>query len=446
MGQISPTNFQQAVLRFRDHVGIMNAGGRGSGKTFSLIIDLIDLCQNPGETPLVIRESWAGLQELQGKVHALCIIAFGQNVQRNKSDGTITLPNGNVITFTNIGDEASYAKLQGRTFTALYADEVGNYPPQAFKFLQLVRSNLRVAPGRRPRLHFTANPHGRAHTKVKKGWIDKAPAWYPYQDEAGDWWVHTTSDLTMNPHIDQEQYTRQLTAATSGDTALTEAWIKGSWGVLGGNMFEMWDPNIHIVVPPQTDFKYVIGADWGTASPSTALLLGMVRTPIGKFRTGDIIALDETDTAYPDDLSKGTGVSIQTWCEMLEEMTKRNGQKVVRVVTDDARGLDSETVVTEMQRCGLNAMRPNQKNRISHWALLRSMLQAAVEGDSRPAFWVTNNCPHLISTLPEAPRGTLRAEDLDPKWNEDHWLDGLAYGLRDLHGNRVISGRTIGMW
>jgi len=47
----------------------------------------------------------------------MCIIAYGPACARNKAEGTVSLPNGAVITFTNIGDDASYAKLQGRTFT-----------------------------------------------------------------------------------------------------------------------------------------------------------------------------------------------------------------------------------------------------------------------------------------------------------------------------------------
>jgi len=42
--------------------------------------------------------------------------------------------------------------------------------------------------------------------------------------------------------------------------------------------------------------------------------------------------------------------------------------------------------------------------------------------------------------------GTLRPEDIDPKWPRDHWLDALAYGVRDLWTNKVGSGRTIGMY
>ena len=311
--------------------------------------------------------------------------------------------------------------------------------------MQLERSNLRVPPGQRAHIHMTANPHGRSHTKIVKGWVHCAPAWHPFKDDADEWWIWTTSDLTQNSHIDQDAYRRQLTAATAGDASLADAWIKGSWDVLGGVMFDCFDPAVHIVTPPPGPYRFVIGADWGTASPCAALYLGRLREDIGPYRNGDIFVLDETETAFPDDLSQGTDASIHTWAEMLKEMMRRNGQPRCNtwVVQDDARGLAGDTVVEELRRCQISAQRPHHKDRVGHWATIRGLLQNAANGE-RPGLYFTSRCPNLLQTLPEAPRGLLRPEDLDPKWNEDHHLDALAYGVRSIYGAPLGSGRTIG--
>lgn len=445
---IRPTRFQQAVLKFRGHCNILNAGGRGSGKSFSMILDLIDHCrQHANEArPLVLRESWAGLQELQEKVLSMCVIAFGPTCSRNKAEGTIALPNGAIVTFTNIGDDASYAKLQGRTFTGLYADEVGNYPPQAFKFMQLARSNLRVPAGRRVDIHWTANPHGRSHTVLFKNFISKAPPWHPFQDEAGEWWIWTTSRLTDNPHIDQVSYARQLTAATGSDKALAQAWINGDWSVLGGVMFDSFNPAVHVIrAPAYADYKLIVGGDWGVAAPATAILLGRLRADVGPYRFGSIIALDEVDTADPSDLSLGNGAPPQMFAEMIREMCARNGWRHPHVVMDDARGLQSDTVIELFRQSGIGAHKPYKKDRVGQWNLIRQLLANAVSGDG-PGLYLTDRVSHLLETLPEAPRGMLRAEDIDPKWPRDHWIDALAYGVRDLHGNRVTFGRTTGIY
>jgi hypothetical protein len=444
---IVPTRFQQAVLRFRTTANIMNAGGRGSGKSHSMMLDCLDHCRDFGAIarPLVLRESWAGLQELQDRVLALAIVAFGPSVSRNKADGTTQLPNGAVITFANVGDDTSYAKQQGKSYTALYADEVGNYPPQAFKFMMLVRSNLRVPLGRRAHIHMTANPHGRAHTQVLKGWINRAPFWQPYREGGdGEWWINATSTLEDNPHIDRASYARQLTAATGSDHALAKAWINGDWSVLGGVMFDGFNPAVHIIRPPNSDdVKYIVGGDWGSAAPATAILLARLKQDIGPLRFGSIIALDETDTADPADLALGNGAPPQMFAEQILEMAKRHGWRRPEVVMDDAKGLQSETVISLFRQAGLYAAKPRKKDRVGQWNLIRQLLANAVTGDG-PGLYVTAQCPHLLETLPEAPRGTLRAEDIDPKWNRDHWCDALAYGVTELYRDpRISQGAAV---
>lgn len=446
MADIAPTAFQQRVLRYRGRANILNAGGRGSGKSFSLILDLLDHCRRASSSarPLVLRESWSGLQELQEKVMALAIVAFGLGVRRNKSEGTITLPNGAVITFTNIGDGDSYAKLQGRSFTALYADEVGNYPPQAFRFLSLVRSNLRAPLGQTVEIHWTANPHGRSHTPLFKRFITRAPPWQPFRDDAGDLWVWCHSTLNDNPHIDRDAYRRQLTASVGSDHALAEAWIEGSWSVLGGVMFDNFDPQTHIVARPQHgEYRYLMGGDWGTAAPAVCLLLGELKHDEPGFRRGSIFVLEETDTADPADLSIGTGAPPQAFAEMIREMLLRARVRRAAGHMDDARGLQSETVIGLLRETGLNFQKPYRKDRIGQWALIRQLLQNAVTGDG-PGLYFTDRCPHLIDTLPEAPRGPHRPEDIDPRWARDHWLDALAYGVAGLHSGKIRSGTTVG--
>lgn len=439
---VRPTHFQEAVLRFRSHTNILNAGGRGSGKSFSMMLDCLDHLHvlGPIARPLVLREQWAALTELQSELLEMCRSAFGE-AKRNKAEGTITLPTGGVITFSNVSDEDSYAKHQGKSYTALYPDELGNYPPQAIAFVNRIRSNLRVPPGMRPHIHATANPHGRAHSLLLKEYIGKSPPWAPFEDPSGELWIWTTSTLDDNPHIDRPSYRRQLVASCGSDEALARAWLDGDWSVLGGSMFAPpFDPAVHIIkTPPHAEYLHRVGGDWGTASPATAILLGRLRADVGRMRFGSIVALDEVDTADPNDLSLGNGAPPQALAEMIREMCSRSGVAHPTVVMDDARGLTGDTVINLFRENGLVAHKPIRKDRVGQWNLMRQLLSNAVTGDG-PGLYITDRCPHLLETLPEAPRGTLRAEDLDPKWNRDHWVDALAYGITDLWNNRVTTG------
>jgi hypothetical protein len=437
---------QVAEHRFRGHVDhIISTGGRGGGKTTSMQYGCFAHCEELGgeASPVVTREGWGDLVELMNRFYEDAHRVFG-GAERNKNDGTIALPSGAVINFTNIGDEVAYARLQGRNFTSLFADEVGNYSPSAYAFLARVRTNIRVPLGRRAVEWWTCNPHGRSHAPIFKSYISRAPAFHPFQDDAGRWCVWTHSTHRDNEHIDREQYRRQLVAGCP-DAALAQAWIDGTWGPLGGQMFQ-FDPSVHLVAhTPTCDYMFRLGGDWGAAAPAACLLLGVVPPDVHGYAPGSVIVLDETDTAAdPNDLGIGSGAVPQQFAEMILEMSARHGWRHPHGAMDDARGLQSETVIGIMRENGVNFHKPFKKDRVGQWNLVNQMLANAKSGDG-PGLYISNRCAHLIETLAEAPRGALRPEDLDPKWPRDHWCDALGYGLRDVVLNRVTSGRTVGM-
>ncbi len=451
--KIEPTEHQKKVLGFRDVVNILSAGGRGSGKTFGLMMGVLaQLEKYPDARPLVVRETWLALQEIQRELYELCVQAFG-HASRNQQAGTIEVATGGIITLANISDEMSYARFQGRSFTGLFADEVGNYTPSGWAFLQRVRSNLRGPVGMRPECHFTANPHGRSHALLVKQFMSKSPPWHPFMHQDGTNWLWTTGNLYDNPNIDADEYIRNLKASTSGDAALAAAWISGTWATLAGAMFSSFNPEVHNI-PKPINARYVFrcGGDWGSAAPAAAILLGQIdndhRLPDGRIIPyGSVIALAETDTC-PDgnNLAVGNGAPPQMFAEQVMDMCNKHAGKKVEIIMDDARGLQSDTVIDLFRLNGLPARKPWKKDRVGQWALINQLLENSITGEGPGLFFVASECPRICETLPEAPRGQLRAEDIDPKWGVDHWLDALAYGLRDIWGHRATQGTHVGMY
>lgn len=454
MNDLTPTSFQTRVLSFAAHVNLLLAGGRGGGKSHAAILAIIQhvLDFGPLARPLVVRESWASLIEMQDKVFALCLIAFGPKTSRNKSAGTLHLPNGAVIRFTNLSDEESVRTAQGATYTALIGDEVGTLPPQCWVWLNRLRSNLRVPPGRRALVILTANPHGKSHHTLYKRYISKAPPWTVYRDEAGDLWMNCPSTLEDNPHIDQKAYVRQLKAATHGDTALAHAWIAGTWGALGGNLFGNFDAEKHIISPPPRYLldgsKFVVGSDWGTASPATAILMAELRRGFHhegrRYLHGDLIALDEIDTCPdPSDLSKGDGRAPATFAEDIVRLLGEWDAKRAEVFVDSARGLEGDTVLSIYADAGLNASLPDKRSRVARWDFIRQRLANVIDGQ-RQGLYFSSRCRGLIETLPEAPRSPLRAEELDPAYASDHHIDGFSYGAFSIADTITPVGTTTG--
>lgn len=449
----SATPFQQRVLAFRRHCNIFNGGGRGSGKSVSLSLDVIDHCNTLGPiaSVLVLRESWAGLAEISTKIYNLARLAFGNTTSLNKGSGVLSLPNGANVYFRNILDDTSFASAQGRTYTMIAPDEFGNYPAPAVDFTIKLFSNLRPPKGIRPHVHITANPFGRAHTYCLRNFVNKAPPWQPYQDEFGNWWLNAASTLEDNPTIDVDNYRRQLLRATSGNPALQEAWIYGSWHAKGaGLMFDIFDPHVHIKDPPSRyRLRFRVGVDWGTASPAVAVLLGEQLDPTAEHIPGDLFAIDLIDTCIEaGNYSQGSGEPASVFAARIKTLLDQYGLPIsTDISVDDARGLGSETVVGIFHEQGLNgAEKVLAKNRIGGWARIRNYLDGAIHGDSK-GLWISPRCAPLIDTMQTAMRDDLRPEDLSRHLKEDHHLDALNYGVHALAVEpRNSSAPVVGMW
>ena len=447
--EIKPTRQQEAILRFRGVCNILSSGTRGSAKTVTLMLDVIDRCRALGHEarPLVIRESHAGLLEIMDEIFLMTSAAFG-NVTRSKADSQLHLPNGATITFTQINDIDSYAKHQGKSYCSLYQDKRGNYPVTALGFIAKLRSNLRVPPGQRPHIHCTVNPFGRAHGDVLRNHISKAPFWQPYEDESGEWWVNTHTSYKDNPFIDTESYKRQLIASAAGDSNLFAAWERGEWSTLGGSMFAPpWDPKVHIIKTPPFlgPAYYRIGADFGLSAPSVGLLGCKLRQPVGPYPAGSTIVLDEVSTCIPGSLSQGDGSPPQVLAEMFKEMMASNNLRNIPVTIDDMRGLNTaETVVTLLAENGISARKPVNKNRAQGWIRIRAGLHNAVEGKGAGGLYITERCVGLLATLPDAPRSPNRPADIDPRWDEDHHCDALSYLTSEFGMPPARSGHHIG--
>jgi len=451
---VTATPFQSRVLQYRRHCNIFNGGGRGSGKSVSLMHDILDHCNTlgPVASVLVLRESWGGLMELQFKLFMLARIAFGPSVSQNKGAGTLSLPNGAMIHFRNVGDDDSFAAAQGKTYTMIAADEAGNYNLKGIQYFTLLRSNLRPPKGFRAHIHITANPMGRSHTYFLRNFVNRGAAWHPYLSDEGEFWVNCYSNLQDNPHIDQDNYRKQLVAATAGNPALQQAWVSGDWHTKGGGlMFEMFDPRVHIKDPPPPHYlKLRIGVDWGTASPATATLLGELRSPLGTFIPGDLFAVDGCDTCLtPDNYSQGDGSPASVFAAMIKArlLEPYNLPFSTEIVVDDARGLSDDTVVQIFHQQGLSGSeKVVGKDRVGTWTRIRNLLDGAIHGDSH-GLWFSPRCGALIDTIQVAPRDDLRPEDLSRHWNEDHHVDGLGYVVKAVGvGRKSTQSRVIGAY
>ena len=162
-----------------------------------------------------------------------------------------------------------------------------------------------------------------------------------------------------------------------------------------------------------------------------------------------------TGRAHPQlaiDIAEELGADLvhtdaRTFAEQVYGMLQKHSAERCDVVVDDAKGLKGDSVVDYFKSANLRARLPDKRSRVEGWDIIRQHLADAELNTGRPGLYITTACPHLFETLSEAPRGTLNPRDLDPKWNRDHWCDGLAYGMKEVAGGpRSSQGAVVGMW
>jgi hypothetical protein len=412
---------------------------------FDILMTANDL--GPHYRGLVVRESLGGLQQIADITYMIASAAFGTGVTRNLSDGTIKLPNGAVIVFAQLSDPSSYARHQGTSIAQLAADEVTNMSLASWRLFNRLKSNLRVPADTnyQPSIHATGNPGGPLHNILRKQYAAKG-YWRPWVDDFGEMIVVCNSTYLDNPTIDQQVYRRRLESSVS-DEFTRKGWIEGAFDAPAGGLFDdVWEPSTHVIkqVPYLHRPALIVGSDFGQSAPCCALLVARTRETTGPYERGTIFVMDERHTCIdPDDLNLGSNGTIDEWAAQVSDMLTANGVNLgTEIIQDDQRGLHGETVISVMNDLGLNATRPDKKDRVGGWAQIRNLLKASKTGEG-PGIYVHERCKYLIATLPELQRGKLKIDDCDPD-APDHAADALRMALRELMGVPSPVGRTVG--
>lgn len=252
---------------------------------------------------------------------------------------------------------------------------------------------------------------------------------------------YAPSTYLDNPTIDTERYARSIIASSGGDRALAEAWLNNNWSELAGAFFADVFGD-HCVIA-DSDFRVpgkrindhgwysCVALDWGWSAPTAAALAihplqpGLIGPGGRVFPKGSWIIIDEVHSARADDPSLGKGWPPQMVAEEVLAACERWGVRP-RGVGDDARGLQNDTLLDQLSRHGLTLVKP-QKDRISGWVKVKSLMSAARDGDpDTPGLWISERCRFALETLPLLPRDDVRLEDVDTSAN-DHFADALRY-------------------
>lgn len=449
---IAPTEYQNRVLSVPEHVNVALLGGRGGGKSTSVLFLVLRHCVAFGDRarPLVVRASYKALLELEEQASLLFATAFPGGVAHNRAEHVIRLPNGAVVEFGQLENSASYNKYQGRSFTLLAVDEITNFKTE--RHVNLLRSNVRGPAGMPLRVVLSGNPGGALHVQIAKRHVNGRIAWRPY-DVDGDTWVTCPSVYTDNPHIDHARYARQIQAAAGNDRVLADAWLSNRWDEIRGAFFaDVWSEKL--LLPRDDEWRVdrrfwhsFVALDWGMSAPSVVLFMAQARTKGLRAPGGRVVpvrsyvVVDELATAHANDPNEGLGWPPQMLAEETLARCKRWGV-APHGVGDDARGLQNDTLLEQLGSYGLHLDKPT-KDRISGWVRLKQLMASARDDDpDRAGVFISERCRYLCETIPVLPRSELRPEDVDTD-AADHGADALRYAV--VAEPRIIkSGRVMG--
>lgn len=461
MQKLSP--FQLSVLETPEDHNLALLGARGGGKTTGAIALAARHMQEHGEhaSVLVVRKTLRALTDFEDDLLAFCSKVFDSGYAYNRAEKILRVNSLGKLTLAAIDRPSDYDKLQGKNFSLIIIEEVTQYASE--RVLRLLRSNLRAPEGVPTRVVYLGNPGGPLHGRIFQRHVKDRMDHVPYEID-GENWITIRSGPTNNPFIDVHAYIQRLREACHGDAVKLQQWLFGDWTQGEGLMWPVFDQAMHVIdadprrLSAASDlFAPYVGIDWGLSSPSVAHLgvrLKRDATIDDRFMPRDsVIVLDEvTDLigtpGIDEDLNKSSEWMPDRLGERTSSMCADWGVKKPSAVVDNARGLQGEDVMSMIRETGgfWSVTLPNKGRRAERWAVIGSMLQAAVEkSQTRPQLYVTDRCTFLIHALANSTRDERSPDDVaDVPSCPDHPLDSAAYLINQFRPKRGSSGTYIG--
>lgn len=462
---IQLSSFQQRACAVPEDFNLALTGSRGGGKSYLLAILAMRHIVKYGDRArvLFVRTSHAGCEDFVMILRSLFGRVWGPAVRFNANDGIWRgFPDGGTLEISQLSNHGEYQKFQGRSFTLITVDELGQFPTDELP--SLLRSNLRGPADVPKRMIWASNPCGVGHTWIYRKHVLRAVPWHPYQTEDGQTWVTAPSLFTDNPFIDAERYKSDLEAACSFDDQLLLAFRDGRWDVIRGGsyfggclnqdrvMFEAWKLNKGVTVraflaprsmpagygivlsePDLEPWTFWIALDWGYSAPSVCYLLA--KSPGATVQSryyprGSILLLDEVCTARSGQPHVGSELSVEDVATLIKDMFKRWGVKPGGCC-DDACGIRNDkgvSIVDTFARTGVYFYAAEKGSRISGWTYMRELLNnASLERIDKPGLYVSDRCSYWWETVPLLSRSMRNPEDLEGVC--DHGADACRYGL-----------------
>lgn len=438
---------------------VLYHGTRGPGKTDALLMSFAREVGRGFGTAwrgVIFREQGTQLVDVVAKSKKWFYTLF-PGARYIGGEGRLwRFPDGEELMFRHMRREDDYWGYHGHEYPFIGWEELTNWARSDCyaSMMSCCRSSARVfdrETGRpMPRMiRATCNPYGVGHSWVKSWFIDKARVMEPWFDEYGRSRVHIFGSLFENKILMEvdPMYIANLKAVV--DPNKRKAWLEGSWDIVAGGMFDdLWDANVHVISQPASldGLNLNRAFDWGASKPFSVGWYGEARQDVDVplvdgqnlyLLKGDIIRLREW---YGWNGSPNEGLNMANG-DIAQGIKRREaeyfpGRQVLPGPADPSifpgKRMRVNAVSNEMQAAAgikfVEAAR-GPGSRINGWQACRTVLHNALNPEREgPAFFVTENCPQWIRTVPVLPRDKREMDDVDSD-AEDHVGDEWRYRI-----------------
>lgn len=291
-------------------------------------------------------------------------------------------------------DSKAEGKLRGITLAGAYLDEATLVSKEFFDQL-LGRMSVDGA-----KLFTTTNPDNPAHW-LMRDWLSNPNA--PLRR-----WHFTIED---NPGLN-EQFKADIRSMYTG--LYYRRFVLGEWVAAEGAIFDMWDPDLHVVdLMPQVHRWVSLGIDYGASNPTAAVLFGLGNDR--KLYAVSEYRYDGRQQRRTQTQSE-TSAAIRAW---LADIPQHGRVRPPFVAVDPSAASFKE----QLHRDGLSPV-PADNTVLDGIRLVSDLL-------AQNKLFVHRSCKGLIAEIPSYSwddRAALLGEDKPLKVN-DHSCDATRYGL-----------------
>jgi len=235
---------------------LLNSGGVGSGKTYSIILKTINLIrENPNIFILIGAQTYTSLRdtvlrEFLNLVHPSMITNY------NKSLLHFTFWNGAEVIFRSLDDES---KLKSLNLGAVAIDEMTEIGEEIFKML---RTRLRQK-------NMPCCLYGATNPSTFGSWVYK---YFIENPITGSEVVYSIS--ADNEYLPKE-YLADLETLRKSNPEYYNRMVMGKWGALEGLIYNL--PMAQRSVNPTKPYqRYIAGLDFGYDHPTAFLVAGVI--------------------------------------------------------------------------------------------------------------------------------------------------------------------------